>query len=348
MYGLPRKFNIAFDGGGAISALEDTNDIGFHAVRVGRGQAAVPAASTSACSWAASPGHKDFARDYGRRCSRPSNAYRSPPAMVRVFCEHGDRTDRKKARLKYVLDAGAREVPRRDRKAAAAQTRAIPARRMRAATGRSSARPTSGFIRKSKPGLFYVGVSSRSGGSLPRRCAAWPDRRTFRQRHDPPDRLAEPADLGFARQRSRRGAARNRKTRPALVEASHIRARHWSPAPAMRAASSPPPTPRTCPADRRHLDAARRLDQPINIHLTGCPHSCAQHYIGDIGLIGRRPSGARRWWKATTSSSAAATAEEQQIGREIYRNVIATDAPGVIERMLRAYLEHRASADEAF
>ncbi len=23
----------------------------------------------------------------------------------------------------------------------------------------------------------------------------------------------------------------------------------------------------------------------MNIHLTGCHHSCAQHYIGDIGLI---------------------------------------------------------------
>ncbi len=30
------------------------------------------------------------------------------------------------------------------------------------------------------------------------------------------------------------------------------------------------------------------LDTPVNIHLTGCPNSCAQHYIGDIGLIGAR------------------------------------------------------------
>src|ERR1700675_3435359 len=35
MYGLPRKFNIAFDGGGCIGMLEDTADIGFAAVRVG-------------------------------------------------------------------------------------------------------------------------------------------------------------------------------------------------------------------------------------------------------------------------------------------------------------------------
>ncbi|MDQ3815548.1 MAG: NirA family protein, partial [Armatimonadota bacterium] len=37
LYGLPRKFNIGFDGGGTISVLEDTNDIGFTAVRVGEG-----------------------------------------------------------------------------------------------------------------------------------------------------------------------------------------------------------------------------------------------------------------------------------------------------------------------
>ena len=27
------------------------------------------------------------------------------------------------------------------------------------------------------------------------------------------------------------------------------------------------------------------LDTPLNIHLTGCHHSCAQHYIGDIGML---------------------------------------------------------------
>src|SRR5207248_3501262 len=42
MYGLPRKFNIACDGGGSISTLEDTNDIGFVAVRVGEGESVEP------------------------------------------------------------------------------------------------------------------------------------------------------------------------------------------------------------------------------------------------------------------------------------------------------------------
>ena len=34
LYGLPRKFNVGFDGAGRIPVLEDTNDIGFQAVEV--------------------------------------------------------------------------------------------------------------------------------------------------------------------------------------------------------------------------------------------------------------------------------------------------------------------------
>ena len=62
MYGLPRKFNIAFDGGGRVGGLEDTNDIGFSAVRVADG--ACPPASTSACLGGIT-GHRDFARETG-------------------------------------------------------------------------------------------------------------------------------------------------------------------------------------------------------------------------------------------------------------------------------------------
>src|SRR5260370_1358602 len=42
MYGLPRKFNIAFDGGGRVPVLEDTNDIGFVAWQVRGGEGLEP------------------------------------------------------------------------------------------------------------------------------------------------------------------------------------------------------------------------------------------------------------------------------------------------------------------
>jgi ferredoxin-nitrite reductase len=97
-------------------------------------------------------------------------------------------------------------------------------------------------------------------------------------------------------------------------------------------------------------DARVALDSPVNIHLTGCHHSCAQHYIGDIGLIGARISinddgdtvdGYHVYVGGGFGPDAA-------IGREIYRDVKAEHAPKVIERMLKGYLAHRASADETF
>jgi ferredoxin-nitrite reductase len=30
---------------------------------------------------------------------------------------------------------------------------------------------------------------------------------------------------------------------------------------------------------------------PVNIHLTGCPNSCALHCMGDIGCLGTKSNG---------------------------------------------------------
>jgi ferredoxin-nitrite reductase len=48
-------------------------------------------------------GHKDFARPTGLYL-RPEESTGVADAIVRVFIDHGDRTDRNKARLKYLLD----------------------------------------------------------------------------------------------------------------------------------------------------------------------------------------------------------------------------------------------------
>ena len=64
MYGLPRKFNVAFDNGGAISVVADTNDIGFVAVRVGEGRD-IPAGVYFRVLLCGITGHKQFATDCG-------------------------------------------------------------------------------------------------------------------------------------------------------------------------------------------------------------------------------------------------------------------------------------------
>src|SRR5215813_5311960 len=102
LYGLPRKFNVGFDGAGRIAALEDTNDIGFQAVEVRDGHG-VDAGIWFVLALGGLTGHRDFARDTGI-VVRPVEAIRIADAVVRVFIDHGNRTDRTKARLKYVLD----------------------------------------------------------------------------------------------------------------------------------------------------------------------------------------------------------------------------------------------------
>ena len=87
---------------GMIPVLEDTNDIGFQAVQVKEGFG-VAAGVWFRLMIGGITGHKDFARDTGV-IVKPDEATKVADAIVRVFTEHGDRTNRNKARLKYVLD----------------------------------------------------------------------------------------------------------------------------------------------------------------------------------------------------------------------------------------------------
>src|SRR5450432_1511347 len=100
--GLPRKFNVAFDGAGRIAVLEDTNDIAFAAVEVKHGFGVEPGV------WfrlgiGGITGHRDFAKETGI-IVKPEDATKVADAIVRVFVDTGDRTNRLKARLKYVID----------------------------------------------------------------------------------------------------------------------------------------------------------------------------------------------------------------------------------------------------
>src|ERR1700684_2602576 len=100
--GLPRKFNVAFDGAGKIAVLEDTNDIAFAAIEVKDGFGVEPGV------WfrlgiGGITGHKDFAKETGI-VVKPEDATQVADAIVRAFIDTGDRTNRLKARLKYVID----------------------------------------------------------------------------------------------------------------------------------------------------------------------------------------------------------------------------------------------------
>ena len=92
------------------------------------------------------------------------------------------------------------------------------------------------------------------------------------------------------------------------------------------------------------------IETPINIHLTGCHHSCAQHYIGDIGLIAAKvPAGNEDdTVEGYHLFAGGGFGPDAGLGKEIYHDVKAEDAPKAVERLLKAYIANRASTDETF
>ena len=83
-YDMPRKFNIAYDGGGLIGSVEDTNDIGVKAVKIGD-------EVFFRIALGGATGHKAFARDIGVIVP-PAQINKVVAALVRVFIANGNRT----------------------------------------------------------------------------------------------------------------------------------------------------------------------------------------------------------------------------------------------------------------
>jgi ferredoxin-nitrite reductase len=97
-----------------------------------------------------------------------------------------------------------------------------------------------------------------------------------------------------------------------------------------------------------HLQSRIEMDQPVNIHLTGCHHSCAQHYIGDIGLLAASVESGEEMVEGYHVYVGGGWDERRAIGRELFRSLPFAEVPPAIERLLTAYLENRRGADESF
>jgi ferredoxin-nitrite reductase len=157
LYDLPRKFNIAFDSGGSISTVADTNDIGFIAAHVPEGRS-VPAGVYFRVLLAGITGHRQFASNSGLLI-RAEETISVAAAMVRVFAQHGDRTDRKKARLKYLINRwGVERFLEETQKLLAFPLIRVPVEEceLRHTIDRSA---HLGIHPQSQPGLHYIGVA---------------------------------------------------------------------------------------------------------------------------------------------------------------------------------------------
>jgi molybdopterin converting factor small subunit len=84
--------------------------------------------------------------------------------------------------------------------------------------------------------------------------------------------------------------------------------------------------------------------EDLKLYVDGCPHACAHHWIGDIGLQGtttKDPLTDRRI-EAYDVTLRGGLGRDAAIGAPLLRRVPTTDITDVIVRLLDAWLERRA------
>jgi ferredoxin-nitrite reductase len=348
LYGIPRKFNVGFDGGGIIPVLEDTNDIGFQAVEVKDGFGVEPG------MWfrlmlGGITGHQTFAGDTGV-IVKPDDTAMVADAVVRVFIDNGDRTNRAKARLKFVLDAWGFE------KFLAAMEEKLGRKLVRVSAEAIAPRPAFdrlahiGVHPQKQSGLCWIGVVLPVG------------RLSAEQMHglagiakdfgDGEIRLTVWQNLLISGV-----ATQDVEAAEAAIEAIGLSTKATSIRAGLVACTGNVGCRLAMSDTKRHAEEIAQwcqsrvhLDNPINIHLTGCPNSCAQHYIGDIGLLGTKIQISEEGDQVEGYHIlvGGGFGPDAVCGRELYHDVKAEDAPKVVERALKAYLAHRTSTQESF
>jgi ferredoxin-nitrite reductase len=338
-YDLPRKFNIAFDGGGLIGSVEDTNDIGVKAVKVGE-------EIFFRIALGGATGHKAFARDIGV-IVKPAEINKVVSALVRVFIAKGNRGDRKRARLKHLLEKMSLDeyLAETEKLLGSALTRSpYDSAQMRWACQELPHSHIGDYPQKQR-GLNYVGVAFPVGQVTPKQML----------------RLAEIADL-YGSGEVRLTVWQNLiipnvpdayvATLKRAIEKMGLSTRQSNVASGIIACTGN----RYCKyaqADTkahaleltRYLEKRYELDQPINIHFTGCPHSCAQHYMGDIGLLGTKVKSGGESVEGYHVYVGGGFGKHQAVGRQVFAGVIAKELPQTMEKMLRAYLKYRTGRE---
>ena len=328
LYGLPRKFNIAFDGGGRVPVLEDTNDIAFTAVRHA-GEIYYRLALGGIT------GHRDFARATGILV-RPDDTTPVCDAILRVFIAHGDRTNRNKARLKYLLDRWGldkflteveTQLGRTLMRVDAAAIEPAPPQDRHGHIG----------VHAQNDGRRYIGIVLPVGRITTERMRGLADiadrfgsgtiRLTVWQNllisDVPTDQveaaLAAVASLGLGWEASglRKGLVACTGNAGCKFAASNTK-QHAGELVAW-------------------LEPRIEVTGAVNIHLTGCHNSCAQHLIADIGLLGAKVERGEDMIEGYDLHVGGGAGPEQAIGRLVREKVAMEDLPPMVLSLLQAW-----------
>eukprot|EP01035_Chromulina_nebulosa_P056732 gene56732-77759_t len=208
--------------------------------------------------------------------------------MLRVFSENGDRTNRKKARLKYLLEKwGVEKFLAETQKKLSFPLVRLP---LAACEPR---RPVFkhgwlGAARQSQRGLNSLGVGVPVGRLSSKQLHALADLATNYGKGELrltvwqsaiiphiPDAFVETAKRAVVRMGFYHEAS---LATGGIIACTGNKGCKYSGA----------DTKANAVTLMKYLGKRVTLESPVNIHFTGCPNSCAQHYCGDLGFVGAK------------------------------------------------------------
>ncbi len=343
-YDLPRKFNIAFDGGGLIGSVEDTNDIGVRAVQVAHESGDIKPGVYFRIALGGATGHKAFARDLGVLV-RPTEILKVVAALVRVYIANGNRGDRKRARLKHLLETWTLDqyLAETEKLLGFQLLRAPADLKFEISNLQLPEVPHShvGVFPQKQPGFSYVGVAIPVGQITPKQMLRLADladnyasgeiRLTVWQNlvlPNVPNAYVETVKKALVKMGLDWRQTNLRSGVIACTGNSYC-----------KFASSNTKGHALALAD--YLEKRLELDQPINIHLTGCPNSCAQHYMGDIGLLATKVKVSGEPVEGYHVFVGGGFGKRQAVGRQVFQGLSFEELKPTLEKMLRAFLARR-------
>ena len=339
---LPRKFKTAISGCTQHCAQPEINDIGATGVTRKRLDGSVE--------------HGFQVRVGGGLSARPFFAKPLdmfvPPdqllsvfeSVVGIFRDNGNRENRKKARLKFLVDEWGIE---RFEEEVRGRLSWSPDKGEDWPQPRRAFRDHIGVHAQRQEGLYWVGATVLSG-------------RLTDEQVEEAARIADQFGQGVVRTTNQQNLlfsdiaqANVDAVRRALTDAGL----DTDPSPIRRAAVACTgnefcnlaltETKKLIVEIVEHLEKTVSIDEPIRINLNGCPNSCGQHHIGNIGLQGCLvKQGGGVSVEGYDVSLGGRLGADSKFVRAIWRKVPATDVKVALENLLNGYVEKRDEEDD--
>ncbi|MEO0801590.1 MAG: ferredoxin--nitrite reductase [Cyanobacteria bacterium J06642_2] len=94
----------------------------------------------------------------------------------------------------------------------------------------------------------------------------------------------------------------------------------------------------------REVEAGLELPRPVRIHWTGCPNSCGQPQVADIGLLGTKTRKDGQTVEAVDIYMGGKVGKDAQLGSRVQRNVPCDDLKDVLTALLIEHFQARPKA----